>query len=222
MQKLGIIFVALFITGIGLWTHAQIHQQETAKKMSQEENKLSNENLASATFGAGCFWCVEAVFQELEGVEKVISGYTGGVVKNPSYKEICTGMTGHAEVCRIYYDDAKIGYADLLEVFWATHDPTTANRQGNDVGTQYRSAIYYHDEDQKNLALKSMEAMNESGIWINPIVTEISPLPKFYEAEDYHQDYFNLNPNQPYCSAIVGPKVDKFKKKFREKLKQNP
>jgi len=176
--------------------------------------------LEVATLGSGCFWCIEAVYQTLEGVEKVESGFSGGKVDNPSYRQICTGNTCHAEVCQITFYPEKITYAELLEVFWATHDPTTLNRQGNDVGTQYRSAIFYHNEQQKEVAQKSLEAANESGEWNAPIVTEITAVSKFYKAEDNHQDYFSLNSELPYCTMVIKPKLEKFKKKFKEKLKQ--
>jgi peptide-methionine (S)-S-oxide reductase len=174
-----------------------------------------------ATFGAGCFWCVEAVFQNLKGVIAVESGYTGGSVDNPTYKQVCTGTTGHAEVSRIKFDPSKISYAKLLEVFWKTHDPTTLNRQGNDEGTQYRSVIYYHNEEQKKLAEKYKKELDASGAWPNPIVTEITPAVKYYKAEEYHQNYFKLNPNQGYCRAIIAPKVEKFKKVFGDVLKKD-
>lgn len=173
-----------------------------------------------ATFGAGCFWCVEAVYQQLEGVEKVESGYAGGQVKNPTYKEVCEGTTGHAEVCQITYDSNKVSYAELLEIFWRTHDPTTLNRQGNDKGTQYRSVIFYHNDEQKTIAEQSKAAVAEAELWKDPIVTEISPLPEYYAAEAYHQNYFNDNPQNSYCTYVVGPKVEKFKKKFADKLKK--
>jgi peptide-methionine (S)-S-oxide reductase len=175
--------------------------------------------MEKATFGAGCFWCVEAVFQRLKGVEKVISGYSGGHIKNPAYKEVCTGRTGHAEVIQIIYDPETISFSDLLEVFWKTHDPTTFNRQGNDVGTQYRSAIFYHNQEQKELAEFYKQKISEEKIYSDPIVTEIVPFHEFYEAEDYHQNYFNNNPAQGYCSVVINPKVEKFKKVFAEKLK---
>lgn len=176
--------------------------------------------METATFGAGCFWCVEAVFQSLKGVEKVISGYSGGQVVNPSYRQVCTGTTGHAEVCQISYDPSEISFEELLEVFWSTHDPTTLNRQGNDVGPQYRSVIFYHNESQKVLAEKYKKELDESGAFNHPIVTEISPFETFYVAEDYHQEYYDLNPNQPYCTYVIKPKMDKFQKVFRDKLKQ--
>jgi peptide-methionine (S)-S-oxide reductase len=172
-----------------------------------------------ATFGAGCYWCVEAVFQRLRGVISVESGFAGGTVENPTYEQVCTGTTGHAEVCRIRYDPTVIDYATLLEVFWKTHDPTTLNRQGNDVGTQYRSVIFYHTEEQRNLAERYKKELGASGAWDDPIVTEIGPATTFYKAEEYHQDYFNQNPAKSYCAVVIAPKVEKFKKVFKEKLK---
>ncbi|MCB9194677.1 MAG: peptide-methionine (S)-S-oxide reductase MsrA [Flavobacteriales bacterium] len=182
-------------------------------------NNMNEQNLDTAIFGAGCFWCVEAVFTELDGVISVTSGYTGGHVKNPSYKEVCAGTTGHAEVAQIVYDPSKITFKELLEVFWKTHDPTTLNRQGNDVGTQYRSAIFYTNEDQKKDAEFYKKELNESGAWSNPVVTEISPLEVFYPAEDYHQNYFAEHGDEMYCKFVIQPKVDKFKKAFSSKLK---
>ncbi|MFL5754329.1 MAG: peptide-methionine (S)-S-oxide reductase MsrA [Bacteroidia bacterium] len=173
----------------------------------------------TATFGSGCFWCVEAVFQDLKGVEKVVSGYSGGFVKNPSYKEVCMGTTGHAEVCQITYDPSVISFEELLEVFWKTHDPTTLNSQGNDHGTQYRSAVFYHNEEQKKLAEEYKKKLDASGAFDKPIVTEITAFTNFYPAENYHQDYFNLNGTEPYCQFVIQPKVDKFKKVFKDKLK---
>ena len=173
-----------------------------------------------ATFGAGCFWCVEAVFQSLKGVDKVISGYTGGHVKNPSYREVCQGTTGHAEVCQIYFDPDVISFEELLEVFWSTHDPTTLNRQGNDIGPQYRSSIFYHNISQKELAEEYKSALDASNAFPDPIVTEIVRFEIFYEAEDYHQEYYDLNPNQPYCTYVIKPKMDKLHKVFADKLKK--
>lgn len=173
----------------------------------------------TATFGAGCFWCVEAVFSELKGVISVLPGYSGGTVKNPSYEEVCTGTTGHAEVCQIVYNPAVISYDELLEVFWEVHDPTTLNRQGNDIGTQYRSAIFYHNDYQKKLAETYRKKLDESGAFSKPIVTQIVPFQAFYPAEDYHRDYFAKNPGQPYCQLVIAPKVDKFRKVFHSMLK---
>lgn len=190
--------------------------QKTANIKNSMENK---HNLELATFGAGCFWCVEAIFQRVEGVDTVVSGYAGGSVKNPSYKEVCQGTTGHAEVCQLSYDPAVVSYDELLEIFWKTHDPTTLNRQGNDVGTQYRSAIFYHNEHQKELAGAYKKKLNESKAFPNPIVTEIVPFEVMYPAENYHQNYFNENGSQPYCSFVIKPKVDKLEKVFKDKLK---
>ncbi len=176
--------------------------------------------METATFGNGCFWCTEAVFQELEGVEKVVSGYAGGHVANPTYKQVCSGTTGHAEVLQITYDPQKISYEELLEVFWATHDPTTLNRQGNDVGPQYRSIIFYHDEKQRELAEKYKKELDASGAFDRPIVTFIEPLPEFYPAENYHQNYFNTHGSEPYCQFLIRPKVEKFRKVFEGKLKR--
>jgi peptide-methionine (S)-S-oxide reductase len=175
--------------------------------------------MKKATFGSGCFWCTEAVFQDLAGVESVVSGYAGGHIKNPAYREVCEGRTGHAEVVQITYDPEVVSFETLLEVFWKTHDPTTLNRQGNDVGTQYRSVIYYHDAEQKELAQQYKDKLDASGAFSNPIVTEISPMDTFYAAEAYHQNYFKNNPGQGYCSFVIRPKVDKFKQVFGEKLK---
>lgn len=175
--------------------------------------------MEKATFGAGCFWCVEAIFQNLEGVDLVISGYTGGQLDNPTYQQICTGTTGHAEVTQITYDPEIISFKELLEIFWTTHDPTTINRQGNDVGAQYRSAVFYHNQDQKEEAEKMMGLLEESHIWPNPMVTELSPIEIFYPAEGYHQNHFNEHGEQPYCQIVIKPKVEKLKKLFGNKIK---
>lgn len=174
-----------------------------------------------ATYGAGCFWCVEAVFQDLKGVKHVEPGYAGGHKDNPSYEEVCSGSTGHAEVAQLTFEEDVISYEELLEVFWHSHDPTTLNRQGADRGTQYRSAIFYHNEEQKAIAEKSKEETNESDLWDDPIVTEISEISNYYTAENYHHNFFKNNPNQPYCAAVVAPKVKKVREKFSEKLKSN-
>ena len=166
-----------------------------------------------ATLGGGCFWCVEAVFQRIEGVLSVKPGYAGGDIKNPTYKQICTGNTGHAEVAKIEFDPEKITYSQVLNVFWQSHDPTTLNRQGNDVGTQYRSVIFFHDENQREIAEKSKIDADKSGYWDNKIVTEITLLNNYYDAEDYHDNYYNNNPNQPYCLFVIKPKLDKLEKK---------
>ena len=174
---------------------------------------------ATATFGGGCFWCTEAVFEETEGVSSAVSGYSGGSVPSPSYEAVCTGSTGHAEVVQVEYDPEVISYAEVLEIFFRTHDPTTLNRQGADVGTQYRSVIYYHDDEQKRVAEEVIAALDAEGAYPQKIVTEVSPLGVFYPAEPYHQDYFANNPNQGYCRAVIAPKMDKFRKAFSDRLK---
>lgn len=189
---------------------------QLARKTSMEEKALTY-----ATFGAGCFWCVEAIFQRVKGVEHVQSGYSGGTVINPSYREVCTGRTGHAEVVQIAFDEREVTYSTLLEVFFAAHDPTTLNRQGGDVGTQYRSVIFYHDDRQKAIAEKAIAAANDSGVWSDPVVTELSALTNFFSAEDEHKDYFALHGDQPYCAAVIRPKVAKFTERFRELLKES-
>lgn len=178
-----------------------------------------NDKLQVATFGAGCFWCTEAVFLNVKGVTKVVSGYEGGKVKNPTYREVCTGETGHAEVTQITYDPSKVSFEELLEVFWNTHDPTTLNKQGADEGTQYRSAVFYHNEEQKKIAEAYKKQLEASHVYKHPIVTEITAASTFYPAEDYHQNYYELNPNQGYCQYVIRPKVEKFKKQFASKLK---
>ena len=179
----------------------------------------NQENKEVATFGTGCFWCTETIFRKLNGVESAISGYSGGTKENPTYREVCSGTTGHAEVVQVSFDPTVISYTELLEVFWKVHDPTTLNRQGNDIGTQYRSAIFYHNEEQKKLAEEYKSKLEEENIFDNPIVTEITPFETFYPAEDYHQDYYEENKSQPYCSFVITPKVEKFKKVFEAKLK---
>ena len=174
-----------------------------------ETEKNINQNIEQATFGAGCFWCVEAVFQDIEGVMDVRAGYTGGTTDNPTYEEVCGGRTGHAEVIQIDFDSSKVGYEELLNLFWISHDPTTLNQQGADVGTQYRSAIYYHSDSQKVMAEKSIDNANNIKLYSNPIVTEISVLDIFYIAENYHQDYYRLNKNAPYCQLVIRPKLKK-------------
>jgi len=176
-------------------------------------------NLAKATFGTGCFWCTEALYESLDGVLSAVSGYEGGQKPNPTYKEVCTGTTGHAECVEVTYDPTKITYQELLEAFFRGHDPTSLNRQGEDVGTQYRSVIFYHNDEQKQLAETAKAELDKSGAYDRPIVTEISPAETFYEAEAYHQSYFANNPNQGYCAFVIAPKLDKFRKVFKEKLK---
>ncbi len=184
-----------------------------------ENNQIIESKMALATFGNGCFWCTEAIFQQLKGVENVVPGYAGGAIKNPTYQEVCTGNTGHAEVIQISYDPEVITYRELLDVFFYTHDPTTLNRQGNDVGTQYRSAIYYHNDEQKKDAEKIIELLELEKIYDDKIVTEITPLDTFYLAENYHNDYYDNNKDQAYCRAVINPKLDKFVKKYKSKIK---
>ena len=181
-----------------------------------------NTNLQTATLAGGCFWCLEAVYDEIKGVQGVESGYAGGHTVNPTYRQVCNGDTGHAEVIQVHFDPNVVSYRDLLNVFFAIHDPTTLNRQGADVGTQYRSAIFYHDDEQKKVAEDLIKDLNAQKIWDRPIVTEVSKLDQFYMAEDYHQEYFARNPYQPYCMAVVSPKVSKFRKHFIEMLKKQP
>jgi peptide-methionine (S)-S-oxide reductase len=193
-----------------------------SKSSSSSSSASSSAELQTATFGAGCFWCTEAVFQRLNGVYSVTSGYSGGKVKNPTYEQVCKGDTGHAECIQLTFDPKVISYVDLLEIFWQTHDPTTKNRQGPDTGTQYRSAIFYHTEEQKELAEKYKKKLDESGAFSEPIVTEVTKFSEFYPAEKYHQNFFNDNPKQDYCKAVIRPKIDKFEKVFKEKLKEAP
>jgi peptide-methionine (S)-S-oxide reductase len=191
----------------------------SSKEIPINNSTMNQTNTDTATFGAGCFWCVEAVFQNLKGVLKVESGYSGGATENPTYREVCSGTTGHAEVCQIIYDPNLVSFDELLEVFWKTHDPTTLNYQGNDVGTQYRSAIFYHTEHQRERATYYKNKLNEEKAYPNPVVTEITPVSKFFKAEDYHQNYFNLHGEEQYCKFVIQPKVEKFKKVFSNKLK---
>ncbi|WP_372367633.1 peptide-methionine (S)-S-oxide reductase MsrA [Candidatus Uabimicrobium sp. HlEnr_7] len=185
---------------------------------NEEVKKMNDPKLKTATFGGGCFWCVEAIFQQVKGVHSVISGYSGGVKENPTYNDILSKKTKHAEVCQIKYDPKEVSFSELLEVFWKTHDPTTLNKQGNDVGPQYRSIILYHSDEQKEIAEKYKQKLQDAKAWSNPIVTEIKPLTKFYSAEKYHQNYYSLNPNQGYCAWVIQPKIEKFRKVFKDKL----
>ncbi len=201
---------------------AQKNNYEKSKIFQQMNTAHSQEtkhHIDTATFGAGCYWCTEAQFQQLIGVEKVESGFSGGHVANPTYKEVCTGTTGHAEVCNIYYDPAKISFEELLAAFWTCHDPTTMNKQGNDEGTQYRSAIFYHSPEQKQKSEEYKKKLNDEHVFDKPVVTVIEPFQVFYKAEDYHQNYYNENGNQPYCSYVIRPKLEKFKKVFKDKIK---
>jgi peptide-methionine (S)-S-oxide reductase len=187
--------------------------------MSAQQPVGSPQSREVATLGGGCFWCLEAVFEQLRGVEKVESGYSGGTTENPNYRQVCGGDTGHAEVIQVTFDPAVVSFREVLEVFFGTHDPTTLNRQGPDEGTQYRSAIFFHNDTQKRVAEQLIAELNAAKIWSRPIVTEVEPLGEFYKAEDYHQGYFRSNPSQPYCQAVINPKVAKFRKQFLNKLR---
>lgn len=205
---------------ISFFSFTSCAEHKTQYKNMADERISDGVRTDTATFGTGCFWCTEAIFQRLNGVVKVISGYSGGDVVNPSYEQVCSGTTGHAEACQVIYDPTKITYDELLEVFWKTHDPTTLNRQGNDVGPQYRSVIFYHNEEQKEKAEEYKKALDTSGAWTKPIVTAIEPYKNFYSAENYHQNYYNSNPAQMYCQYVIRPKLEKFEKVFKDKLKR--
>lgn len=213
-----------FLTFNALSSCAQqsdMKKHTTFDEMNQQHNNDMNKTTDTATFAAGCFWCVEAQFQQLEGVDTVISGFIGGHTKNPTYKEVCTGTTGHAEACNIIYNPSKISYDELLAAFFTAHDPTQLNRQGNDVGTQYRSAIFYHNDEQKQKAEYYIRRLNEEKAYDNPVVTEVAPYNLFYKAEDYHQNYYNQNSNtNPYCQLVIQPHIENFKKVFKDKLKK--
>jgi peptide-methionine (S)-S-oxide reductase len=213
----GIVIVLLLSCGCGRVSSADkpvSNNKEAASKTMDTKPELK-----MATFAGGCFWCSEAIFQRLNGVEKVVSGYSGGHVENPTYQQVCTGSTGHAESIQITYDPAKVSYDQLLEVFWKTHDPTTKNRQGNDFGPQYRSVIFYHDAEQKKLAEAYKAKLDSEHIWHDPIVTEITGFTKFWPAENYHQNYYNNNLTKGYCTLVITPKIEKFKKIFKDRLK---
>ena len=198
-----------------------LSQGQKDKHMNQELNQpISSNGKEVATLGGGCFWCLEAVYDELSGVEQVESGYSGGTVVNPSYRQVCAGTTGHAEVVQLTFDPHVISFKEILEIFFTIHDPTTLNRQGGDVGPQYRSAIFYHNQGQKAIAEQVIEEINAAHIWHAPIVTEVTPFTTFYQAEDYHQEYFQHNSQQPYCQVVVAPKVTKFRKQYLAKLKK--
>jgi len=219
MNRFKTLLLPLFTLLIPALLQACGQTNPTPSNMTVDQEPQNNQN-DTIILGAGCFWCIEAVFQELNGVLKVESGYTGGQTPNPTYKEVCTGMTGHAEVARITYDPKVVSMDDILEVFWQTHDPTTLNRQGADVGSQYRSAVYYINDEQKRIAEGYKAKLDVSGAFEKPIVTEITAFDgKFYVAEDYHQNYYSQNPEQGYCRMVIKPKVDKFRKVFQDKLK---
>lgn len=211
------IFFSILLTTFAC---AQTQSQEEVALKGEYVNTIQSDSMEIATFGAGCFWCVEAVFQQINGVDTVVSGYMGGKIPNPTYREVCSGLTGHAEVIQIRFNPSMVSFAQLMEVFYGTHDPTTLNRQGADVGTQYRSAIFYHNENQKKQADEVKIRLNEAKAFANPIVTEISPATTFYIAEDYHQNYYRLNSEQGYCRVVIAPKMDKLKKVFGDYLKQ--
>ena len=212
-KSIAVVFIFTFLS-----CNLSAEKKVENKKLTQ--NTIAMNTLEFATFGNGCFWCTEAIFEQLEGVTKVESGYAGGAVKNPSYKEVCSGNTGHAEVIRLTYNPEVISFRELLDVFFNTHDPTTLNRQGADVGTQYRSAIFYHNESQKNEAEKMIVDLENEKIFDNKIVTEITAINNYYAAENYHQDYYNNNKNEGYCRMVINPKLDKFIKKYKSKLKK--
>jgi methionine-S-sulfoxide reductase len=199
---------------------AQNNTQKSGKTQAKQQNKMTNKNSETATFGGGCYWCIEAVFQRLEGVEKVESGFSGGKVKNPTYREVCSGTTGHAEVIQITFDTTKISFADILKVFFTMHDPTTPNQQGNDIGTQYRSAVFYHNEEQKKITEDVIAALNLAHAYPNPIITEVAKFDVFYKAEDYHQNYYNENSGEGYCRFVIQPKIEKLEKVFKDRLKK--
>lgn len=214
MKNLGIAILGIIM--MSCTTHAQKQEKSSVNKKIE----IKTENMEIATFGGGCFWCTEAIFEQLEGVQKVESGYSGGHEKNPSYKAVTTGRTGHAEVIHITFDSKKIDFNLLLEIFFNTHNPTTLNQQGADRGTQYRSAVFYHNDAQKNAANAMINAFDKEGVFEDEIVTEVTAFDIFYVAENYHQDYYNNNKNQGYCTAVIDPKLAKFQKMYKEKLKK--
>ena len=217
MKTIFVKIATLIIISLALTAGYIETKPETQKKVNDKMEQ--NTNLEKATFGEGCFWCSQAIFERVKGVKSVYAGYSGGTTDDPSYEEVCTGNTGYAEVVQITFDPKVVSYDELLKIFWKTHDPTTLNRQGNDIGTQYRSVIFYHNKEQKEKAEHYKEALNKSGAYSNPIVTKIVPFKKFYKAEEYHQDYFAKNPTQGYCSLVIAPKVEKFEEVFKDKLK---
>src|ERR687885_339578 len=206
-----------WIAGCGI---PGVTKDTRGEKMPTEDDQQNGRSRTEvATLGGGCFWCLEAVYEDLKGVEKVESGYSGGAVPNPTYRQVCTGTTGHAEVVQVTFDPEVVSYREILEVFFTIHDPTTLNRQGADVGTQYRSAIFYHDEEQKRVAQEVISELEAAHVWDDPIVTEVTPFEAFYIAEDYHQEYYRNNAYQPYCQVVITPKVAKFRKQYLERLK---
>lgn len=207
-------------SAISMFMSVSCAQQEPVTVSNSNSKIMDNIKTDTATFGAGCFWCVEAVFQQLDGVLKVTSGYSGGNIPNPSYEQVCTKTTGYVEVCQIVYDPSKISFDELLEVYWKVHDPTTPDQQGNDKGPQYRSVIFYHNNEQKVKSENYKTLLNKSGAWDKPVITDIEPIKNYYEAEQYHQNYFNTNPDQMYCRYVIQPKVEKFETIFKDKLKK--
>jgi peptide-methionine (S)-S-oxide reductase len=212
------LILSFLLLGTVVSSCAQNKSEAVAGAQTTKDEIMESKDLETATFGAGCFWCVEAIFEELKGVHTVASGYSGGKVDNPTYREVCTGLTGHAEAIQVQFDPTVISYETLVKVFFTTHDPTTLNRQGADSGTQYRSVIFYHDQEQKAIAEKMKKEFAPT-LWDDPIVTEISPFTKFFKAEEYHQNYYKDNPNQGYCRIVINPKVQKFREHFAELLK---
>lgn len=211
--------LAISAVFISLVSCGQTAKEKQVKPLIMSNVKEESSDKAIATLGSGCFWCVEAVYQRLKGIDTVVSGYSGGDIENPTYKQICTGTTNHAEVVQVHYNPKQISYGEILEVFFNTHDPTTLNKQGNDEGTQYRSVIFYHNDEQKQIAEAYIKQITEAKVFPKPIVTEVTSFSKFYVAEDYHQNYFNENGNQSYCVYVVRPKVEKFEKLYKDKLK---
>lgn len=214
-----ILVLTIFSTVILQGCQESKNENEIKNKKNMSE--VQNKNLTTATFASGCFWCTEAIFERVKGVYSIESGYTGGTIENPSYQQVSNGNTNHAEAIQLMFDSTEITYDELLEIFWKTHDPTTLNKQGADTGTQYRSVVFYHNEEQKRKAEFYKNELNKAGLWKDPIVTEIVPFNKFYKAEDYHQDYYENNPNQGYCAYVITPKVEKFEKIFKSKLKKD-
>lgn len=208
-----LIIVALFFS-------ACTSKAQNQQPMQNQDSYSKDGNLQKATLGAGCFWCVEAIFEEVKGVKKVVAGYAGGDVQDPTYREVSSGTTGHAEVTRLVYDPSVVSFEQLLEVFWHTHNPTTKNRQGADVGPQYRSVIFYHNDEQKEIAERSLKETDRSDLWQDPIVTEIEPISNYSQAENYHQNYYENNPNAGYCTVVIAPKLKKFRKEFSDMLKE--
>lgn len=221
IAKFLVALVVIFGGGMSVMAQPEKASREETKA-AEPDKKSDSDQLEEATFGSGCFWCTEAVFQQLKGVKTIVSGYSGGRTKNPTYEQVCTGTTGHAEVIQITYDPKIVTFDELLEVFWKTHDPTTLNRQGPDHGTQYRSVIFYHNEKQKELAEGYKKELDASKVFKKPIVTQIVAFKEFFPGEDYHQNYFRSHPENPYCSSVIQGKVDKFKKVFKDKLNKSP